>query len=166
MAVTFYLLSAYFLWDISVPWSALLWITGVLLQQRILVAVNAHGWILSMDEYSRQGRLQGSGSFCLQFSSSVMHLKDSFWGFLLLNIVFLNRNRSNRILKHLLKKKYNMHFKCNNFSLVEDEHFILSPCDLTEFIRDCRFISIRLLDCTVTQKHRHFRSPGCYLEFW
>lgn len=44
-----------------------------------------------------------------------------------------------------------MYFKCNNFSLVEEEHFILFPSNLTEFIRGCRFISIRLQDCTVTQ---------------
>jgi len=57
-----------------------------------------------------------------------------------------------------------MYFKCNNFSLVEDEHFILFPSNLTEFIRDYRFISIRLLDCSITQQPRHFRPPGCYLE--
>lgn len=55
-----------------------------------------------------------------------------------------------------------MHFKCNNFSLVDEEHFIHFLSNLTEFIKDCRFISIRLLDCAVTQKHRHFRPPGCY----
>lgn len=58
-----------------------------------------------------------------------------------------------------------MYFKCNDFSLVEEEHFILFPSNLTEFIRDSSFVSIRLLDCAVTQKHRHFRPPGCYLQF-
>lgn len=51
-----------------------------------------------------------------------------------------------------------MYFKCNNFSLVEEEHFILFPSNLTEFIRGCRFISIRLQDCTGTQCY--FRPLG------
>lgn len=53
-----------------------------------------------------------------------------------------------------------MYFKCNNFSLVEEEHFILFPSNLTEFITGCRFISIRLQDCTVSQMQRYFRPSG------